>query len=53
MNRDLPGTAGFTGYSTEDNSRSFMIAKFLCPMSAISGDFENGDEDVSLLSGFR
>lgn len=53
MNRDFTGTAGFTSNIPEDNSRSVLIAKFLCPLSSIGGDFATGDEDISLLSGFR
>lgn len=52
MNRDLLGIVGFIGYFIEDNSCFFMIVKFLCLMLVISGNFENGGEDVFLLLGF-
>ena len=53
MNRDLTESTSFSSNTSETNSRSFLFAKFLCPLSAIGNDFASQDEEVSLLSGFR
>ena len=52
MNRDLTESSSFTSNASGANSRSVLLAKFLCPLSAIGGDFgASQDEEVSLLSG--
>lgn len=53
MNRDFTGSSSYSSTATETNKRSVLLAKFLCPLSAIGGDFSSQDEEVSLLSGFR
>ncbi|XP_074609684.1 TBC1 domain family member 22A-like isoform X3 [Acropora palmata] len=51
MNSDATRSSNCSSNASETRSRPISLVKFLCPLSAIGGDFHNQDEELSLLPG--